>query len=101
MDKVIRHTSDPPTPLASLRRGLPAALVAVVEKMMAKNPADRYQTPAEVIAALGSFVLDPGPPPADPPATPALARAGNVWWLWVAGAAVVSAAVVGLWLLSR
>jgi hypothetical protein len=31
---------------------LPAALVQVIDKMMAKEPAQRYQTPAEVVAAL-------------------------------------------------
>ena len=34
---------------------VPRALAAVVRKMMAKQPDDRYQTPAEVVEALAAF----------------------------------------------
>jgi len=52
MDKLTRHTAEPPPDLARLRPGLPAGVVAVVRKMMAKDPAARYRTPVEVAAAL-------------------------------------------------
>src|SRR5205814_1594786 len=57
------------------RADLPAGLVAIVEKMMAQEPADRYQTPAEVVKALALYskpapVAVPLPVPA-PPAAPA------------------------------
>jgi serine/threonine protein kinase len=45
-----RHAA--PTPITTRRDDLPAGLVAIVEKMMAKELADRYQTPAEVVKAL-------------------------------------------------
>jgi WD40 repeat protein/tRNA A-37 threonylcarbamoyl transferase component Bud32 len=35
-----------------LRREVPAGVAAVVRKLMAKRPADRYQTPADLVAAL-------------------------------------------------
>lgn len=41
-----------PMPLQHIRPGIPADLLAVVRRLMAKNPADRFQTPAELIDAL-------------------------------------------------
>src|SRR5262249_20575786 len=52
IDKFIHHATNEPASLSGLRPALPAALVRVVEKMMAKRPEDRYQTPAEVCQAL-------------------------------------------------
>ena len=47
-------------PLAhSVQAGVPAELSAVVQKMMAKDPAERYQTAAEAIRDLLPFVGDP------------------------------------------
>ncbi len=61
-----------PQPLATLRAGLPAALVAVVDRALAKRPADRYATAAEMEAALAAAALAPliggGPVPAPAPA---------------------------------
>src|SRR5206468_2780145 len=37
-----------PQPLGEQRADLPPGLPAVLNRMMAKNPAERYQTPAEV-----------------------------------------------------
>ncbi len=55
VDKMLRHTLDAPPPLAELRPDLPAGLAAVVERMMAKEPSQRYQTPAKVAEALAPF----------------------------------------------
>jgi serine/threonine protein kinase len=63
--KLLWHQTREPAALRALRPEVPAALAAVVAKMMAKDPADRYQTPAEVMAALASWVQTPIPPPAD------------------------------------
>jgi hypothetical protein len=48
---------DDPQPVERLRPDVPSEIAALVRKMMAKKPEDRYQTPAEVAAAL-SLVLD-------------------------------------------
>jgi serine/threonine protein kinase len=48
------HTRDP-KPLNPVRPEVPVQLDAVVAKMMAKKPADRYQTPVEVARALVPF----------------------------------------------
>src|SRR5262249_13029142 len=55
VDELLAHASRAPQPLAEVRRDLPAGLVRVVEKMTAKDPARRYQTPAEVAEALAPF----------------------------------------------
>ena len=44
-----------PRPLTALRRDVPPGLANVVARMMEKDPAKRYQTPAEVAAALLPF----------------------------------------------
>jgi serine/threonine protein kinase len=46
-------------------------LVAILEKMTARDPADRYQSAAEVAAAVAAWVPPPPPPPRMPAATPA------------------------------
>jgi serine/threonine protein kinase len=56
MDKLQQHLESPPDPLDRVRPGLPARLGQVVERMMAKEPAARFQTPAEVSLALTPFV---------------------------------------------
>jgi serine/threonine protein kinase len=61
--KLLGHQLRQPSPLASLRPGLPPALVAVVERMMAKQPGDRYQEPIEVADALAPWTQTPIPPP--------------------------------------
>jgi uncharacterized protein (TIGR03067 family) len=58
--KVRAHAERAPRPLAEVRPHLPAGLAAVVERMMAKDPARRYPTPAEVARALAPFL--PGAP---------------------------------------
>lgn len=63
--KLIWHRSREPRPILSLRPDVPAGVVAIVNKMMAKSPAGRYQTPAEVMAALAPWASTPIPPPPD------------------------------------
>ena len=52
MHKLESHARVEPEPLQSLRDDIPAEVVAVISKMMAKNPNERFQTPAEVASAL-------------------------------------------------
>jgi CheY-like chemotaxis protein len=56
LDKMKRHLRKAPTPLTELRPDLPERLGEVVARMMAKDPADRYQTPGEAAQALMPFV---------------------------------------------
>jgi serine/threonine-protein kinase len=59
VDKLRRHACDDPRPVEALRPDVPAALAAVVARLMAKKPQDRYPTAAEVAGALGAL-LDGG-----------------------------------------
>jgi serine/threonine-protein kinase len=62
LEKLIRHSADPAEPLSRLRPELPQAVVAVVERLMAKRPDDRFQTPAELAEALRPFGAGAGTP---------------------------------------
>lgn len=61
--KLIWHQTRQPKPIRSFRNDVSDELLAVIDKMMAKDAADRYQTPAEVVAALEPFTREPIPPP--------------------------------------
>jgi serine/threonine protein kinase len=62
--KLLWHQSRHPRPVRELRVDVPVELDALIRKMMAKDPADRYATPAEVAEALVPFTQTPiGPPP--------------------------------------
>jgi WD40 repeat protein len=50
--KLVQQQTEEPEAIAALRPEVPAALVAVVQKLMAKKPDQRYQTPAELAAVL-------------------------------------------------
>ena len=56
VDKLIAHAERSPKPLAKIRSDIPLVLARVVDKLMAKNPKDRYQTPAEVAESLTPFM---------------------------------------------
>jgi hypothetical protein len=58
--KAARLVKDAPVPLSQLRPDLPKELAALVGRMMARRPEDRYQTPADVAAALAPFTGVPG-----------------------------------------
>jgi serine/threonine protein kinase len=49
---LIAHKEKLPKPLQEIRSDVPALLQEIVSKMLAKDPKDRYQTPAEVAKAL-------------------------------------------------
>jgi serine/threonine-protein kinase len=48
----LQHVRQAPTPLNEIRPDLPIGFCAVVHKMMAKDPTDRYQTGAEALRDL-------------------------------------------------
>ncbi|MFO0876658.1 MAG: serine/threonine-protein kinase [Gemmataceae bacterium] len=70
LDKIIRHATEKPHPLAELRPEVPAEVVSVVERLMAKVPDDRFSTPAELADALQPYAVS-GPTPWARPRTPA------------------------------
>jgi serine/threonine protein kinase len=61
--KLVWQQIKEPTPIDELRPEVPPELAEIVHKMLAKKPADRFQTPAEVFDALAAFVPDEVIPP--------------------------------------
>ncbi len=55
MDKLRKHCDNEPAPMRKQRPEISEGLEAVVRRMMARDPARRYQTAGEVIRALGPF----------------------------------------------
>jgi serine/threonine protein kinase len=53
--KLLDHQQTPPPSLRQARPDLPEGLEAIVQRMLAKKPADRFQTPALVAVALCPF----------------------------------------------
>ncbi|HVK14592.1 MAG TPA: serine/threonine-protein kinase, partial [Gemmataceae bacterium] len=61
--KLLWHQNRSPKPVREARPDVSADVAAVLQKMMAKKPEDRYQTPAELAEALLPFTQTPIPPP--------------------------------------
>lgn len=55
MQKLMQHQQAPPPSVRSLRPDVPEELDHLIQKMMAKMPADRFQIPLLVIAPLRKF----------------------------------------------
>jgi serine/threonine protein kinase len=62
--KLLWHQTRNPRPITEYRTDVPPALVAVLGKMMAKDPQNRYASPAELLDALAPFTQTPIGPPA-------------------------------------
>jgi len=72
-EKLVCQRKSEPQPIEKVRPDVPPALGAVLRKMTAKRPEDRYLTPAAVADALAPFCHIAGPVPAPvaaPPASP-------------------------------
>jgi serine/threonine protein kinase len=103
-----KHVKEEPPPLTSVRPDVPAPLCAMVHKMMAKRPEDRYQTTRDLLRDLAALrqvitgaTLSPGatlavgpvpPQPGDAVVTQAFATPTRKRWLsWAAGGSLVLA----------
>jgi serine/threonine protein kinase len=63
--KLIRHQTEVPKPADSIRAEIPPGVAGVISRMLAKDPAERPQTPARVIAELRPWVTEVPPPTPD------------------------------------
>jgi serine/threonine protein kinase len=109
---VLAHMEQVPRPLHEVRPDVPAELSAVVGKMLAKAPADRYQRPVEVAQALAPFIRSgakadrvtkwQGDKVTEDPVTlsPCHLVTLSSWWLLAGAGVVVLALAVGAWLLA-
>ena len=55
LQKLMAQVTQEPTPLRELRGDVPTAVIAIWARLMAKDTARRYQTPAEAAHALASW----------------------------------------------
>jgi len=55
MQKILQHQTAEPKPIESFRDDVPAGVTAIIKRMMAKQPEDRFQTPASVALSLAPF----------------------------------------------
>jgi serine/threonine-protein kinase len=53
VDKMLRHRYDTPPRLSAFQAAISPCLLEVLDQLLAKEPANRFQTPAEVAQALG------------------------------------------------
>jgi len=62
--KLMRHQMAEPPDVAAVRSDLPPGVPAILGKMLAKKPEDRYQTPGEVAEDLAAALKGASPAPA-------------------------------------
>jgi serine/threonine-protein kinase len=106
IDTIIKHMQEPLPLDGPAARGLPPALVPVLRRALAKAPADRFATAAEMAEALAvarqATLAAPGAGgPAPVAAVPGARKTGlgRASWPWAAalGAAVAAGAGLALW----
>jgi serine/threonine-protein kinase len=73
LEKLIRHAREEPPRVEKLRPEVPPAVARIVRRLLAKEPALRYETPAELAAALAPLAAA-GPVTGLPPARTAPPR---------------------------
>ena len=98
VDVALKHITDPPRPLAEVRPDLPPDLCGLVHKLLAKDPADRYQAAREVLRDLARVRDGLGLTLTQPqPAAPSLGPRRSRRWLFAGlGCLVAAAAGAGL-----
>jgi WD40 repeat protein/tRNA A-37 threonylcarbamoyl transferase component Bud32 len=84
VEKLAAHHRDTPRPLHQLRRDVPPELSALVARLLSKKPAERFQTPAEVVQALTPFLR---PAAADAKPQAAITSQPPRWRRWIIAAA--------------
>jgi serine/threonine protein kinase len=91
--KVLWHQTKRPQPIRDLRPDVPAGLAAVLDRMMPKDPVDRYATPLDVAVALKPWTggeANYPPPPADITASEPVGSRSGVLSSWARHAGLSS-----------
>jgi serine/threonine protein kinase len=63
--KLIWHQTRQPKPIRAFRSDVPEEMIAIISKMLAKDPEQRYQTPLELVLALEAWTQTSIAPPAE------------------------------------
>lgn len=58
LEKLVRHRTEEATPVEYIRPDIPQPVAAIIRRLMAKQPAERFQTPAELAGALTPFAVN-------------------------------------------
>lgn len=58
VEKLVKHARETPKPLKTVAPDAPAGLQPVLDRMLAKEPAKRYATPAEAVRALDACLAE-------------------------------------------
>lgn len=61
VQRLLAHQTRTPKPIQKIRPDVPTALVAILDKMMAKQAAARYQTAEELALALTHWLMEAAP----------------------------------------
>src|SRR5271166_4513234 len=61
--KLIWHQTRKPKEIRSVRPDVPEEVIAIIDRMMAKDPSQRYATPLGVVEVLANWTQTPIPPP--------------------------------------
>jgi hypothetical protein len=94
LQKLLAHQECRPRALTAERAEVPEALAAVVQRLLAKDPAQRYPTAAGVAADLERFLHPLPAPPVPPPRRSARRR----WFVATGTLAVGTLALAGYWM---
>lgn len=70
-ERVLKHQAVDPPDIRQYNPNVPAGMWTILNRMLAKHPDDRFQTPAELIDALRSLRHWADAPPQPAPTTPA------------------------------
>jgi serine/threonine-protein kinase len=104
VQKLLQHQQADPPALDQVRSDVPRRFAEIVERLMAKDPLDRYQRPAVLVADLMAFADDHALAPVSPRPVPTAAIAAPrsaihrlPWLLPLAG---LLALVAAMWLRS-
>ncbi|MFN0196500.1 MAG: SUMF1/EgtB/PvdO family nonheme iron enzyme, partial [Planctomycetaceae bacterium] len=55
LSKMRAHLLEPPPPVSDIRQDVPPEVVAILDRMLAKEPEDRYASAADIVYALEPF----------------------------------------------
>ncbi len=89
---VTMHAKQPPRPLREIDAAIPVGLAGVVEKLLAKDPSQRFATPKAARQALDAAPLNTAG--AAPAAEQGPAPSGRARWPLYAGGGAIAAVVV-------
>ena len=106
VQKVLAHAQEPIPPISQFRSELPSGLIAVLDKMLNKDPDQRFQTASEVARALEPYSANSEikgvltgcrQPVSDRPEGDTKARHGSTWPMSLVLVLVIVIGVLAYW----